>query len=328
MRRGNHLPRLGIFSTVAMLVLSMNTSGASAASSSHKWSVPVFIGTRGSSSTQVKYSISCPSTTFCAAVDGNGQVHFRRSGVWSSPQTLAVGGSIDTISCSSKSFCVAIGSGNAALFNGRVWSTEVLIGPAGDTYQVSCPTSTFCAAIGANGIPGKKSALLTFNGHSWTTYKTSSTGGLKDRLLGVSCATTRFCMAANFDGEILGFNGSGWSPGHVSGPGGLISVSCPTSRFCMVVTDTGVSMKYQNGKWSAPETITSFTSAGPYSVSCVSSTWCSVMGLSGSAVTWIAGRWSTPSTVFSGGYQAGVAISCSAADNCVAVSDRGMSASQ
>jgi hypothetical protein len=44
--------------------------------------------------------------------------------------------------------------------------------------------------------------------------------------------------------------------------------------------------------------------------------------------TWISGRWSSPLTVFPGGYVAGVAISCSTGNNCVAVNDRGMSASR
>jgi hypothetical protein len=44
--------------------------------------------------------------------------------------------------------------------------------------------------------------------------------------------------------------------------------------------------------------------------------------------TWTSGRWSSPLTVFRGGYAAGVAISCSTRSNCVAVNDRGMSASR
>jgi hypothetical protein len=45
-------------------------------------------------------------------------------------------------------------------------------------------------------------------------------------------------------------------------------------------------------------------------------------------ITWASGRWSTLSTVFPGGYVAGVSISCFAKGHCVAVNDKGMSASQ
>ncbi len=329
LRRGDSMTRLGITSVIMMsIMLSMSSSGASAATSLNKWSPPVLIGSKGSSATQVNYSVSCPSSTFCVSVNGDGQVSYYRSGVWSSPQSLAMGGSIDSVSCSSKTFCVAVASGKAAVYNGHVWTSAVSMGPRGDTYKVSCPTSTFCAAVGANGLPGKLSALVTFNGHSWTTYKTTTTGVLKDRLLSVSCSTPQFCMATNFDGQILTFNGKKWTPTHGTAPKGLISVSCTASKFCMAVTITGESTTFHSGSWSPPIPITAFKSAGAYSVSCVSAAECSVIGLSGAVTTWISGRWSSPFTVFHGGYVAGVAISCFVGGTCVAVNDRGMSASR
>lgn len=332
MRRGHSAAGLGIASVIMMLsmlsMLSMFTSGASAATSSDKWSPAVLIGSKSSSATQVNYSVSCPTSTFCAAVNGDGQVSYYRSGAWSSPQSLALGGSIDSVSCSNKTFCVAVAAGKAAVYNGHVWSSAVPMGPAGDEYKVSCPTSTFCAAVGANGIPGKPSALVTFNGHSWTTYKTTFTGAINDRLLSISCSMPQFCMATNFDGQILAFNGKKWTPSHGSGPKSLISVSCAASRFCMAVTTTGDSTTFHSGSWSPPKLIPAFKNAGAYSVSCPSAAECSVIGLSGATITWISGRWSSPLMVFPGGYVAGVAISCSTENNCVAVNDRGMSASR
>ena len=328
-RRGDSVARLGVASVIMMsTMLLMFPSGASAATSLGKWSPPVLIGSKGSSATQVNYSVSCPSSAFCVSVNGDGQVSYYRSGVWSPPQSLALGGSIDSVSCSSKAFCVAVAAGKAAVYNGHVWSSAAPMGPAGDEYKTSCPTSTFCAAVGANVIAGKPSALMTFNGHSWTTHKTTSTGALNDRLLSVSCSTPKFCMATNFDGQILAFNGLRWTPSRGSTPKGLISVSCAASRFCMAVTITGETTKFHSGSWSPPKLIPAFKSAGAYSISCVSQAECSVIGLSGAVTTWISGRWSIPLTVFPGGYVAGVAISCSTANNCVVVNDRGMSASR
>ena len=328
-RRGDSVARLGIVSVIMMLtMLSTSTFAASAATSLDKWSPPVLIGSKGSSETQVNYAVSCPSSTFCVSVNGDGQVLYYRSGVWSSPQSLALGGSIDSVSCSNKEFCVAVAAGKAAVYNGSVWSSAVPMGPAGDTYKVSCPTSTFCAAVGANGIPGRPSALVTFNGRSWTTYKTTSTRVLNDRLLSVSCTTPRFCMASNFDGQILAFNGKKWTASHGNGPKSLIAVSCAASRFCMAVTTTGESTTFQGGSWSPPKLIPAFKSAVAYSASCVSASECSVIGLSGAVTTWMSGRWSSPLTVFPGGFVAGVAISCATGSNCVAVNDRGASASR
>ncbi len=307
-------------------MLAVNAPWASAASSSPKWSPPLFIGAPGSSSTSTGYDLSCPTGTFCVAVNGFGQVIVRRHGVWSPPHVLALGGSIDAVSCSSASSCVAIGDGNATQFNGRRWSKAVPVGPAGDTYQISCPTPTFCAAVGANGHAGQKSALLSFDGQSWTTYATTSSTNLKSRLMDVSCATARFCTAVNFDGQVLNFNGVKWTSNRVTGPPGLMSVSCPAIRFCIDVSISGQSKVFQSGKWSTPTG--RFSALGLYSVSCATMTWCSAIGLNGEAVNWENGRWSSPLRVFGGSYQAGVAISCPAVDRCVALDDRGKSANQ
>jgi hypothetical protein len=96
----------------------------------------------------------------------------------------------------------------------------------------------------------------------------------------------------------------------------------------MAVTTTGDSTTFHSGSWSPPKLIPALRSVYAYSVSCVSAAECSVIGLGGAVATWTSGRWSRPLTVFPGGGVAGVAISCSTGNNCVAVNDRGMSASR
>jgi len=321
--------RLSTTIAVTVLALGLLTPNlSSAASSVNEWSHPVSIGSTTTSASQVGYSVSCASASFCVAVNGNGQVSYRDSGNWTAPASLSVGGSIDAVSCSSSTFCVALAGRNATVYNGHRWSKARKISPAGYTFKISCPTSTFCAAVGASGIPGMKSAIVTFNGHSWTSYRTSTTGATNDRLLGVSCSSSRFCVATNFDGQILTFDGTQWSANRTTGPTGLISVSCTAARFCMAVSISGGSMTSHSGTWTAAKPITAFNKAAAYSVSCATATNCSVVGLSGVATTWTSGRWSTPSIVFPGGYVAGVSTSCFAKGHCVAVNDKGMSASQ
>jgi hypothetical protein len=328
-RHGDSVTRQVATSVIVLFsMLMMLPNGASAATSTDMWSPPVLIGAKGSSATQVDYSISCPTSTFCVSVNGDGQVLYYRSGVWSLPRSLALGGSINSVSCSSTTFCVAVAQGKASVYNGHKWSSAVHFGPTADTYKVSCPRPTFCAAVGANGIPGGPSALVTFNGHTWTPYKTTSTGMVDDRLLSVSCPTPRFCMATNFDGQILSFDGVTWTPSHSSAPKFLISVSCTSSKYCMTVTTAGQSMTFQSGTWRTPKSIPAFKSAFAYAVSCASETECSVIGLSGAVTTWSFGRWSTPFTVFPGGTVAGVGISCSTKTFCVAVNDMGMATSR
>jgi len=328
-RRGASVTRQVSASVILLSsMMLMFPDGASAVTSPDKWSPPVSIGAKGSSTTQVDYSISCPTSSFCVSVNGDGQVLYYRSGVWSLPRSLALGGSINSVSCSSRTFCVAVAQGHASVYNGHKWSSAVHFGPTGDTYKVSCPRPTFCAAVGANGIPGGPSALVTFNGHTWTPYKTTSTGKVDDRLLSVSCSTPQFCMATNFDGQILSFNGVTWTPSRSSAPKFLVSISCTKSKYCMAVTTAGQSMTFQSGTWRTSKTIPAFKNAFAYAVSCASETECSVIGLGGAVTTWSFGRWSTPFTVFPGGTVAGVGISCSTKTFCVAVNDMGMAASR
>ena len=306
-------PVARLAATIVVIVLALgaiSTNLSSAASSVNKWSHPVSIGSTTTSASQVGYSVSCASVSFCVAVNGNGQVSYRHGENWTAPASLSVGG------------------GNATVYNGHSWSKARKISPAGYTFKISCPTSTFCAAVGASGTPGMPSAIVTFNGHSWRSYKTSTTGATNDRLLGVSCSSSRFCVATNFDGQILTFDGTKWTANRTTGPTGLISVSCTAARFCMAVSVSGGSMTSRNGTWSSAKPITAFNKAAAYSVSCATATNCSVIGLSGVTITWASGRWSTLSTVFPGGYVAGVSISCFAKGHCVAVNDKGMSASQ
>ena len=146
----------------------LSTTVASATASVGKWTQPTSTGSVTKSANQVSYSVSCPSSSICVAVNGDGQVACRRNGKWTAPVALSVGGSIDAVSCSSSTFCVALAGGNATMFNGHNWTSARHVSPAGDTFKIACITSTFCAAVGA-GMTGKPSVVLTFNGHSWKT---------------------------------------------------------------------------------------------------------------------------------------------------------------
>ena len=54
------------------------------------------------------YSVSCPTATFCAAVDYSGNVLTYNGSLWSSPQSIDAGHSLYSVSCSSASFCAAV----------------------------------------------------------------------------------------------------------------------------------------------------------------------------------------------------------------------------
>ena len=96
-------------------------------------------------------SLSCPTDTFCAAVDLSGSAMVRSSGGWSAPVSVDQN-SLNAVSCTSATFCLAVDqTGNALSFNGSTWSTPSSTGAASLT-SVSCATSTSCRAVSDDGI--------------------------------------------------------------------------------------------------------------------------------------------------------------------------------
>jgi hypothetical protein len=249
-------------------------------------------------------------------------VHLLKNGVWQAPQHLSAGGSLSSISCVTTTSCMAISvGGEAMLFNGRTWTSAGSVGPAEGGYQISCRSPTFCAASGANGLPGKPSWLAVYNGHTWTSQKTLSTGKMSDRVLDVSCATVSYCVAVNWNGKILTYDGTRWTTLSRAGPSGLISVSCVSASFCLAVSDTGSSLVVRGDAWSHLTKISSLAGAFAYSLSCASTKECVAIGLNGQAATWHDGSWSKAQTVFAGTYVAGVSVSC-VATQCLAINSK------
>ena len=296
------------------------TLGAASAPKMGAWSKTQLIDPGVRSSVSV---VSCATTTFCAAVDTNGDVHVWRSGTWLAPQHLNAGGSLSSISCPTTTFCVAIGS-EAMAYNGRTWRAIGSPGPR-DSYQISCVTSTFCVATGVSGLPGKPSVLAVFNGHSWSSQRTVSTGKLSDRVLDVSCASVTYCVAVNLNGKILTYDGSRWTTLPKAGPAGLISVSCATVSFCLAISDQGSSIVIHGHTWAAERDIGSLSAAFAFSVSCATTKECFALGLNGHSATWRDGDWSKARTVFADGFFSGVSVSCVAQQQCLAVDSKDQS---
>jgi len=311
---------------IILLSLFLGTGCSSITSSGGTiptWTKAVQVTTPANNSNAISmYGVSCPSSSFCVSVDASGSAHFWKGGKWSKPQSLGVGGSLTSVSCPTIQFCAATSAGGSAtIYNGHSWSPATSIGTPG-TYEVSCATATFCAAIGISGSLSVPTTVETFDGHSWTTIQSSSTGTLDDRLMDVSCSTPTQCLAVNLNGHVLSFNGTKWSTTQNAIVKGLISISCPNSSFCLAVTASGEYVTFDGQFWSTPKVIPGLQAGFARSVSCSSTRECSVVSLSGLATTWQQSHWSTPATIFHRDL-ASVAISCATSNQCMAVNNLG-----
>lgn len=128
---------------------------------------------------------------------------------WSIQPTPAGSGalsSLESVSCASSTFCMAVGStgaeGNATLiesWNGTTWS--VLPAHAGHAVasllSVSCVSTSACVAVGSYGSSVKKTLAEHWNGTAWSVQSTPvvSPAGNDHALIGVSCVNATRCMA-------------------------------------------------------------------------------------------------------------------------------------
>jgi hypothetical protein len=219
--------------------------------------------------------VSCPTGGFCAAAGENQQsfttdifAETWSGGQWTM-QSVPVPDGADSptltqVSCTSATFCVAVGSyidSNfdldplAEVWNGTSWSlqsTPALTTDAGFT-TVSCTSPRSCEAWGGgnNNFSGPEIAEQ-FNGTSWQQQTVPSDAAAVDS---VSCVSATFCEAVA-PGAAYAWDGSQWTaqtvPSSLSSAG-LNGVSCTSARFCEAVgvDFTPVAAVWNGSAWSA-----------------------------------------------------------------------------
>ena len=140
-------------------------------------------------------------------------------------------------------------------------------------------------------------------------------------LQAVDCPTTSFCVAGDYFGGVVTFDGSNWSePVSVDRRGsGITSISCADASFCVAVDWTGAALVFDGSTWSPP---TQVLPPGETldSVSCPTATFCAAVGSEGSVVTFNGETWSTPLHLDP---NAITSVSCATATFCVAANGDG-----
>jgi hypothetical protein len=134
------------------------------------------------------------------------------------PNTL--GALLSAVSCSSASFCAAVGYMNtsptnegaiADLWNGTSWVEYDApnIGTGTELEGISCTTSTSCIATGAaeGSWSGPLAVLEAWNGSTWAMMRYEMAG---DNLEAISCSLSTSCVAVGSSGVAEVWNGSRW----------------------------------------------------------------------------------------------------------------------
>jgi hypothetical protein len=179
-------------------------------------------------------SVSCVSATSCMAVgvDDNGAV--------------SVGGAL-----------VNVGS-FAESWNGSAWTVVPTAGSAGANpglYGVSCVSVVFCVAVGETHSGGRtglrfndfaagpsRALVEVWNGLAWAVQPNAGAAVSGSGLFGVSCTSSRFCVAVGGHGAYVlteVWNGSTWrlqSTPTVAKYGEVLAgISCVAANWCTAV---------------------------------------------------------------------------------------------
>jgi len=170
----------------------------------------------------------------------------------------------------------------------------------GDIYDLSCAAPTMCVDVGPQ-LTSPPSFAALFDGHHWSPAGTDAS-----QLSAVSCPSTSFCMALDYWGDFVTYDGNTWSAPQqttdYSSTGSFLGgeVSCPTPASCLAVDDRGSVVTWTAaGGWGTPRVLLSWHSAYPDvqpTISCPAPTDCVVV-VGETAFTYDGSVWSTGTPV-------------------------------
>lgn len=183
--------------------------------------------------------VSCPSASFCAAIDDIGNVFTSTDptgGIEAWTSTPLGDTSLEAISCASAALCVITD------FHGNILtSTEPTAGAAAwhsahldesGLGGVSCPSTSLCVIGGFFGEIFSSTEPAA-GPEAWSSADFDESG----YLLSVSCPLISFCAAVDsFEGNALTSQDPFhvWTRQHLSAPEGLFAISCPSAELCVV----------------------------------------------------------------------------------------------
>ncbi len=207
-------------------------------------------------------AVSCPTSTFCVAVDRSGGASDFNGTSWSTPVTIDANNAMLSITCPTTTFCVATDAeGNYVMMNDATWGAPTAFAATGslEMQAVSCPTTTFCLAVGQTS---KFTPVdYYFDNGIWSFDAVAFAPTDNTPFDAVSCPTSTSCVAVDVGGGATTFTlTTGTTPSLTrTGPVEIDptdrtfsadSVSCVSSTSCVVGSTGNLVSTFTNGIWS------------------------------------------------------------------------------
>lgn len=281
-------------------------------------------------------SVSCPTVTFCMAIEDSGGSYVYSGGQWhhgveidlSSATASAARSILDvltSVSCTASEFCMAVTeSGYSFTYSQGTWSTGAPIARGGAGFSdVSCGSPGSCFAI--NGP-----SVYAYSDGVWSSGQVLG-GSNTEQLTSISCASATRCVAVgdptNGAGAPVGGNAFVLTDGSwvearfwpLETGYQMNSVSCPTASFCKATDSQGQVQTMSGSSWT-----TGNLAADVVSISCPTTGYCVGIDLSGDVHTFVDGNW-LPHLPVSPNVDVYLNdVSCAAARLCVVVGTTGV----
>jgi hypothetical protein len=212
------------------------------------------------------WSVSCPTTTFCMAagaepVHGQDSVETWNGTSWT-VQDFRTRPGFTSVSCTSATWCTAVGGQTAAQWNGSTWSTGSYATPSTgsvDLQAVSC-VGTTCQAVGQSRRTSDNTIVPLVEQGTGATFTIGAAAPLPQAVAtqqwtAISCVSTSDCFAVGrgdeptgpgypvYDGSTARWDGSAWTtasaPAATTSTNVLSDISCASARSCVAVGKFG-----------------------------------------------------------------------------------------
>ena len=263
-------------------------------------------------STQSYVDVSTIGTpVYSAAIKGT-FLYVNKGAGWSTAPSFIPNVRLTSLTCSSTTFCMAVGSNMTATsplavqYDGSTWTSVSTssVTPGSTLFSTSCPTISTCFALTA--IPnGGPTGIATYASGKWSEVAQTATSSPPALVTSLSCSTPQSCIAAGTSfspsGKWRTFSLTGTTWTSKNAPDGMtpLAVSCaPGVNACATVGIVFPGLPggdtLDSGTWSRFTGITginyvpSGTAAQPAfdAVSCPTSTWCMAVGSLGNDGGW------------------------------------------
>ncbi len=358
---GSHQPAEGtvlvLLMTLSIATLVLASASLAAAANTPTWSSALIDQPNPAQPGVQLNDVSCPTTTLCVAVDGQGNVvsSINPSGgpaAWQSAHVDSRAGLV-AISCAPSKLCVALDRmGNIVTSSNPTGGAGAWTLSGDGAFHVgaiACPASTLCVAVGGSTVMESTSPAL--GASSWRSIRLVG----KHNLRVVSCPTTRFCAIGDDAGNVVTSrdptgDARSWNTTRLPTysvripqvgrvrvrPSNLWGISCPSADFCAAVDhDAGavISSSHPTGPTKDWKLIRLASDLGgvAYSraIACPARQACLALGSSdqGDALisldpgagrrAWVASPITTPQ------FSALTGLTCASTKLCVAVNDKG-----